>query len=105
MLNIKLIKKMKVISFFIGVLIVMFIVVTIKAFIWLRGKHGVKQFVEVLENDKYKIITEVYLKNDLIRKYEKECKGEDAENVAAKFYEKGMNHYNIIKKFNHEKVN
>lgn len=72
---------------------------------YLKQNNGVKQFVEVLENDNYKIITEVYLKNDLIRKYEKECKGDDAEKVAAKFYEKGMNHYNIIKKFNHEKVN
>lgn len=87
------------------ILTVFFLFALYKAFRYLNEKNGVKQFVEVLENDNYKIITEVYLKNDLIRKYEKECKGDDAEKVAAKFYEKGMNHYNIIKKFNHEKVN
>jgi len=90
---------MNLVYFFLVVLIVLFIFAAIKAFLYLREERGVKQFVEVLENDRYKIITEVWLKGDLIKKFSKVTKGDDAEKVADSERTKGINHYKIIKRF------
>lgn len=63
------------------------------------NKNGVYQDVEVLSDDRYKIITNVYLKGDLIKKMEKVTKGADAEKVVKEQREKGKNHYKLIKRF------
>jgi len=62
-------------------------------------KKGVHQDVEVLGDDQYKIITRVWRRGDLIKKFEKVTRGKDAEKVANEQREKGKNHYKIIKRF------